>query len=77
MRTTAVYLRVLHNGGHAFRGRSAPADGVLSLAHNGGIPVDLANLASLYLLYLLARPQDLRRRTTPGQPSDSWSLVLM
>ena len=62
-KAAAAYLRVLRNGGHAFGGRPTPADGVLLLAHNGEIPVDLPDLAYLYLLHLLARPQDLRRRT--------------
>lgn len=67
-KAAAAYLRVLRNGGHAFGGRPAPADGVLLLAHTGDIPVDLPDLAYLYLLHLLARSQDLRPRTTPGQP---------
>lgn len=52
------YLRVLRNGGHAFGGRPRPADGVLLTAHNGDIPVDLPDLAYLYLLHLLARPRN-------------------
>ena len=40
-------------------------------AHNGDIPVDLPDLAYLYLLHLLTRPQDLRRRTPPGQAGGS------
>jgi len=70
-KAAAAYLRVLRNGGHAFGGRPAPADAVLLLAHNGDIPVDLPDLAYLYLLHLLARPQDLRRRTPPGQAGGS------
>jgi hypothetical protein len=66
-KATAAYLRVLRNGGHAFGGRPLPGDGVLLMAHSGDVPVDLPDLAYLYLLHLLARPQDLRRRTTPGQ----------
>jgi hypothetical protein len=37
------------------------------LAHDGDIPIDLPDLAYLYLLHLLAYPQVLRRRTAPGQ----------
>jgi hypothetical protein len=61
------YLRVLRNGGHAFGGRTVPADGVYLMAHDGEIPIDLPDLAYLYLLDLLAHPQVLRRRTTPGR----------
>jgi hypothetical protein len=68
-KAAAAYLRVLRNGGHAFGGRSVPADGVLLMAHNGDIPVDLPDLAYLYLLHLLAWPQGLRRRRTSGQAS--------
>lgn len=56
------YLRVLRNGGHAYGGRPDPADGVLLTAHNGDIPDALPDLAYLYLLHLLARPQVLRYR---------------
>jgi hypothetical protein len=56
------YLRVLRNGGHAYGGRADPADGVLLTAHNGDIPDALPDLAYLYLLHLLARPQVLRYR---------------
>ena len=49
-KAAAAYLRVLRNGGHAFGGRPSPADAVLLLAHNGDIPVDLPDLAYLYLL---------------------------
>ena len=38
-------------------------DEVLLMSHNGDLPVDLPDLAYLYLLRLLARPLDLRRRT--------------
>ncbi|TVZ05068.1 hypothetical protein EAS64_10640 [Trebonia kvetii] len=69
----SAYLRVLRNGGHAYGGRPQPADGVLLAAHDGDIPAGLADLAYLYLLQLLARPQDLRhrraaRQTTAGGP---------
>jgi hypothetical protein len=63
----ASYIRVLRNGGHAFGGRTVPADGIYLLAHDGDIPIDLPDLAYLYLLHLLAYPQVLRRRTAPGQ----------
>lgn len=66
-RAVADYLRVLRNGGHAFGGRPQPADGVLLMAHNGYIPDGLPDLAYLYLLHLLARPQDLRRRRAARQ----------
>jgi hypothetical protein len=70
-KAAAAYLRVLRNGGHAFGGRPTPTDGVLLLAHNGDIPVDLPDLAYLYLLHLLTRPQDLRRRMPLGQAGGS------
>ena len=66
-KAVAAYLRVLRNGGHAFGGRPVPGDGVLLMAHNGEIPVDLPDLAYLYLLHLLACPQDLRRRVMSRQ----------
>jgi hypothetical protein len=66
-KAASAYLRVLRNGGHAFGGRSQPADGVLLTAHDGDVPVDLPDLAYLYLLHLLARPHDLRRRRAPRQ----------
>ena len=44
-----------------------PADGVYLMAHDGDIPIDLPDLAYLYLLHLLARPQVLRRRRASGQ----------
>jgi hypothetical protein len=34
----ASYIRVLRNGGHAFGGRTVPADGIYLLAHDGDIP---------------------------------------
>lgn len=70
-KAAAAYLRVLRNGGHAFGGRPLPGDGVLLMAHNGDMPVDLPDLAYLYLLHLLARPQDLRRQTMSGQAAGS------
>ena len=74
-KAASAYLRVLRNGGHAFGGRSQPADGVLLTAHDGDVPVDLPDLAYLYLLHLLARPHDLRRRRQLGRsqaaPRDS------
>jgi hypothetical protein len=60
----AAYLRVLRNAGHSF-GRHADAgrarDEALLMAHNGQIPHELADLAYLYLLRLLAAPELLRR----------------
>ena len=70
-KAAAAYLRILRNGGHAFGGRPVPGDGVLLMAHNGDVPGDLPDLAYLYLLHLLAGPQDLRRRTTSGQAAGS------
>lgn len=62
-KATAGYLRMLRNGGHAFGGsQQDQADGVLLTAHDGEIPVDLPDLAYLYLLQLLARPEVLRHR---------------
>ncbi len=63
----AQYLRVLRNSGHAFgssgRRQSGQArDQALLISHNGNLPHDLPDLAYLYLLRLLARPGDLRRR---------------
>ncbi len=64
-KAAAAYLRVLRNAGHAFGGRPGQQarDEVLLMSHNGDLPVDLPGLAYLYLLRLLARPLDLRRRT--------------
>ena len=63
----AQYLRVLRNSGHSFgstggrRTRSRLAqDRALLISHNGKLPVDLPDLAYLYLLRLLTRPGDLR-----------------
>jgi hypothetical protein len=63
-KATATYLRVLRNAGHAFGGRPGQQarDEVLLMSHNGDLPVDLPDLAYLYLLRLLARPYDLQRR---------------
>jgi len=60
----AAYLRVLRNAGHAFGSRAGQRarDEVLLMSHNGEIPLDLPDLAYLYLLRLLARPEDLRHR---------------
>jgi hypothetical protein len=60
----AAYLRVLRNAGHAFGSRAdqQPRDEVLLMSHTGDIPLDLPDLAYLYLLRLLARPEDLRPR---------------
>jgi hypothetical protein len=66
-KAASAYLRVLRNGGHAFGGRSQPADGVLLTVHDGDIPVDLPDLAYLYLLHVLAHPHDLRRRRAVRQ----------
>ena len=63
----AAYLRVLRNAGHGFGSRPGQQarDEVLLMSHNGHLPVDLPDLAYLYLLRLLARPHDLQRRTGP------------
>jgi hypothetical protein len=62
---TAAYLRVLRNAGHAFGGRPGRRgrDEVLLMSHSGEIPRDLPELGYLYLLRLLARPEDLRYRS--------------
>jgi hypothetical protein len=61
----ASYLRVLRNACHAFGGRPGqqPRDDVLLMSHTGDIPCDLPDLAYLYLLRFLARPEGMRRRT--------------
>lgn len=61
------YLRVLRNGGHVYGGRRHPSNVVLLTAHDGNIPASLPDLACLYLLHLLARPHDLRRRRAARQ----------
>jgi len=58
----AQYLRVLRNSVHGFGGRGGAAgerNRALLAAHNGQISADLPDLAYLYLLRLLARPEDL------------------
>lgn len=64
-KAAAAYLRVLRNAGHAFGSRPGQQarDEILLMSHSGDLPDDLPDLAYLYLLRLLARPQDLRRRT--------------
>jgi hypothetical protein len=64
-RAVAAYLRILRNAGHGFGGRQGGArlrEEAILMAHNGDIPVDLPELAYLYLLHLLARSQELRHR---------------
>jgi hypothetical protein len=70
-KAVAAYLRVLRNGGHAFGGRPQPADSALLAAHDGVIPVDLPDLAYLYLLHLLARPRVLEHRRAARLAADS------
>ena len=63
----AQYLRVLRNSVHGFGGRGGTGgerNRALLAAHDGHIPADLPDLAYLYLLRLLARPEDLRRRAS-------------
>ena len=60
----AAYLRVLRYAATRFGGRPGPQrrDEVLLMSHTGDIPLDLPDLAYLFLLRLLARPEDLRPR---------------
>jgi hypothetical protein len=59
----ARYLRMLRNAIHGFGGREGDEAGqVLLASHTGEIPVALPDLAYLYLLRLLARPEDLGPR---------------
>jgi hypothetical protein len=63
----AMYLRVLRNSGHSFGSSGARQSGLardraLLISHDGRLPVDLPDLAYLYFLRLLARPEDLRHR---------------
>ncbi len=63
----AMYLRVLRNSGHSFgssggRQLRSEHDRALLISHDGKLPVDLPDLAYLYFLRLLARPEDLRHR---------------
>jgi hypothetical protein len=60
--SAAMYLRVLRNSVHGFSGRAGIAGDrgrALLAAHTGAIPDNLPDLAYLYLLRLLARPEDL------------------
>lgn len=59
----ASWLRVLRNAGHGFgsRPKVKARDEALLVAHDGSVPTDLPDLAYLYLLQLLARPDLLRR----------------
>jgi hypothetical protein len=60
----SLYLRVLRNSVHGFGGRDGAVrdrNRALLAAHDGEIPADLPDLAYLYLLRLLARPDDLPR----------------
>ncbi|MGH3402147.1 MAG: hypothetical protein ACRDRJ_06455 [Streptosporangiaceae bacterium] len=63
-KASAAYLRVLRNSGHAFGSRPGQRarDEVLLMSHTGEIPLDLPDLAYLYVLQLLATSQTLRRR---------------
>lgn len=61
----AAYLLELRNSTHGFGGRSDPARrraDTLLAAHTGELPDDLALLAYLYLLDLLADPDQLAQR---------------
>lgn len=59
----ASWLRVLRNAGHGFgsRPKVKARNDALLVAHDGSVPSDLPDLAYLYLLQLLARPDLLRR----------------
>lgn len=64
-RATAEYLLELRNSTHGFGGRSEDSGrrvDTLLAAHTGELPDDLALLAYLYLLDLLADPDLLTRR---------------
>lgn len=63
-KAAAAYLRILRNAGHAFGGRPGQQarDEILLMSHTGAIPLDLPDLAYLYVLQLLAQPEGLRRR---------------
>ena len=62
---TALWLRVLRNAGHSFdrASKTRDRDEALLLAHGGSLPHELPDLAWLYLLRLLARPERLRGRS--------------
>lgn len=64
-RATAHYIRLLrdatHGHGTKFAKRTRRTDALLT-NHNGRIPHDLGWLGYLYLLDILARPDDLRKR---------------
>jgi hypothetical protein len=66
-RATREYLRILRNAGHSFRDNSKgdtyrkDRARALLASHTGYIPPKLPDLAYLYLLRLIARPEDLRR----------------
>ncbi|NNN10137.1 MAG: hypothetical protein HKL85_13220 [Acidimicrobiaceae bacterium] len=67
-KATREYLRILRNAGHSFRGdpkgdtyKNARTRALLA-SHEGHIPPELPDLAYLYLLRLLAHPENLRRR---------------
>lgn len=59
----ASWLRVLRNAGHGFGSKPAKKarDDILLTAHDGTVPADLPDLPYLYLLELLAHPENLRR----------------
>lgn len=67
----AEYLRVLRNAGHSFvshEGKdSEPRKRALLISHDGNLPLYLPDLAYLFLLRLLARPEDLNRRKSRGK----------
>jgi hypothetical protein len=57
------FLRVLRNSVHGFGGRKGlpgERESALLSSHNGRLPKELPDLAYLYLLRLLATPEDLR-----------------
>lgn len=56
----SLWLRTLRNTQHGFD-KPSPRDRALLAAHNGEVPTELADLAWLYLLAILADPSLLRR----------------
>lgn len=61
----SMYVKLLRNATHGFGGKASDRwqeqTDALLVHHNGSIPNDLSLLSYLYLLDILARPQDLRR----------------
>ena len=61
-RAAAIWLRILRNAAHGFRGEAdaqRQRDEALLLAHDGNVPEDLPLIAYLELLQLLAAPHQI------------------